>query len=162
MMIVSAMTESRNPKNLVSDSERRHDKVRDWLIDVLSVATAIAAIFHYKPDGMIATLITLAGGYVVALVVWKFVWSTSGTLLGLLSALIYMATLIMALSSLPAMLISAFLPVIAQVYWIWALWPATASLSHPLTLSCAIWLVLLGIRVFEGSLFTDWRALKSS
>jgi energy-converting hydrogenase Eha subunit F len=41
------------------------------------------------------------------------------------------------------------LPGIAQAYWLWELWPATATLSHPLAL-LAIWIlaqmVLVGWR----------------
>jgi TRAP-type C4-dicarboxylate transport system permease small subunit len=36
------------------------------------------------------------------------------------------------------------LPGIAQAYWLWQLWPATATWSHPLTVMCAAWLALVG------------------
>jgi hypothetical protein len=47
---------------------------------------------------------------------------------------------------------------IAQAYWLWELWPATATLSHPLTLLCAAWLALLGIRILAQIIRVGWHA----
>jgi hypothetical protein len=147
------MTGNRDPEKPPEDIERRHDKAREFLIDALSLAMGTLAVFHYEPKGTLAGVIAFAGGYVIAKLLVELLWSCSGALLGVLSVLIYMATLVMALSSLPAMLLSALLPGIAQAYWIWALWPATGSLFHPLTLSCVAWLILLGITIFKRNLF---------
>jgi hypothetical protein len=43
-------------------------------------------------------------------------------------------------------LVFTFLPP-GQAYWLWELWPATGAVSHPLTVMCATWPALLGIRV---------------
>jgi hypothetical protein len=147
------MTENCNSEKQPGGLERRHYKTREFLIDALSMATAVLAVSHYKPESMLATIIVFVGAYVVAKVLVEYLWSISGSLFCLLSAAIYVSTLVMALNSLPAMLLSVFLPGIAQAYWIWAMWPATGTLFHPLTLSCVAWLTLLGITIFEQNLF---------
>jgi len=47
---------------------------------------------------------------------------------------------------------------IAQACWLWELWPATATLSHPLALQCAAWLALLAIRILAQIVFISRRA----
>ncbi len=80
-------------------------------------------------------------------------WPMCEILLVVLSAAIYLYTLGLAayttITSFPALLLTMFVPVIAQAYWIWAVWAATGTLFHPLTLLCAAWLTLLGITIFE-------------
>jgi hypothetical protein len=66
----------------------------------------------------------------------------------LLSVSIFLFTLYLAyLTSFPALLAALFLPVIAQLYWIWALWSATGTLLNLFTLLCVAWvaLALIGI-----------------
>jgi hypothetical protein len=155
------MAENSNPQMPPGDSSRRHDKAREWLIDALSLAMAGLAVSHYKPDGALAMVIVIAGAYAVAKLVLDLLWALSGVLLVALSLLIYLYSVAMALSSVPAMLLTLFLPGIAQAYWIWAGWPATSNLSHPLTLSCLVWLVLLGITIFEQNPFAKRRQPRS-
>lgn len=150
------MTEICHAETSLRDPARRHDKMRQWLIDALSLATAVSAVFHYNPDSMLAAIIVFAGAYVVANPIWLFVCMTSGIILGFLSALLYLSGLVMALSSLPAMLLSAFLPGIAQAYWIWALWPATCNWLHPLTLGCTVWLIAFAIWMSEQKMLERW------
>jgi hypothetical protein len=152
-----AMSETCNPTTPPCALARRHNKAREWMIDALALATAVIAVMHYNLDGMVATLVIFVGAYIVAMVVWGFLWSISGVLFCALSGLIYLLTFGMGLDHLPGILVTLFLPVIAQAYLIWAMWPATGDLFHPLTLFCLAWLALLGIRMFEGSLLADWR-----
>jgi hypothetical protein len=92
-----------------------------------------------------------------------WLWSILPLLLGVLAVVIYAVTLLLAAQgSLPALLLTMFLPVTAQAYWIWAVWAATGILFHPLTLLCAAWLTLLGIRIFAQNMFADWRPPHSS
>jgi hypothetical protein len=154
------MTENCNPAK--HPGERRRDKAREWLIDALSLAMAGLAVSHYKPDGMLATIIVFAGAYIVARLLVGLLWAISPVLLAVLSAMIYMYSIAFALSSLPATLVALFLPGIAQAYWIWAGWPATGDLSHPLTLSCVVWLILLGITIFEHYPFANRRRPRSN
>jgi hypothetical protein len=41
---------------------------------------------------------------------------------------------------------------------LWELWPATATLSHPLALMCAMWLALLAIKISAQIVFVSRRA----
>jgi hypothetical protein len=147
------MTANCQSEKPVSDAERRHGKVREWLIDAVSVGLAALAVSHYKPDGTLAEIIVFAGGYAVARFLTVMLSALSGVLFCALSLMIYLYTVALSLSSLPAMPLALFLPVIAQGYWIWALWLETGSLFHPLTLASAAWLILLGISMLEGNLF---------
>ncbi len=156
-----AMSES-GPATSPSESECRHDKVREWIIDALSLATAGAAVSHYNPDGILATIIIAAGASVVGAVVWRTLWVLSSIMLASVGVLIYFFTLMHAMSfGLPAMVLAMFVPGIAQAYVIWALWAATGTLLHPLMLMCLAWLVLLGICLFEQKLFAGWRPRRS-
>ena len=84
----------------------------------------------------------------------------SEVLLGWLAPVIHLGTLMMVPVGTSAMgLVFTFLlPGIAQAYWLWELWPATATLSHPLALLCAAWLALLGIRILAQIILVGWRA----
>lgn len=61
--------------------------------------------------------------------------------------MIHLGTVATVPASFTGLVFTFLLPGIAQAYWMWELWPATGSLSHPLALMCAAWLVLLGIGV---------------
>ena len=62
-------------------------------------------------------------------------------------------------TSATGLVFTFLLPGIAQAYWLWELWPATATLSHPLALLCAAWLALLGIRICGADhASSGWRA----
>jgi hypothetical protein len=151
------MTENSNPEKRLNDLERRH-KTREFLIDALSVAMALLAVFHYKPEGRVAWIIAFVGAFVANLL-GRLLWPMCEILLVVLSFTIYLYTLGLAtyttITSFPALLLTMFLPVIAQVYWIWAVWAATGTLFHPLTLLCVAWLTLLGITIFERNIFAN-------
>jgi hypothetical protein len=77
-----------------------------------------------------------------------------------LAPAIHLGTLMMVPTGTSAigLVFTFLLPGIAQAYWLWELWPATGTLSHPLTVMCAAWLALLGIRVLAQIIFVGWRA----
>lgn len=139
-----------SPNNLA----RRYDTARGWFVDALSIAAAALAVFHYNPDGVIATIVVFIGAYAVAHYLGDVIWLTSLTWLLWLTMLIYACTFFYTFSHLPlltALLLTMFLPGIAQAYVIWDLWPAT---SHPLPLFCVAWLILLAICIFEPTTFS--------
>jgi hypothetical protein len=72
-----------------------------------------------------------------------------------LAPVIHLGTLVMVPTGTSAtgLVFTFLLPGIAQAYWLWELWPATATLSHPLALLCAAWLALLAIRVLAQIVF---------
>jgi hypothetical protein len=156
------MTENCKPERHPVDPARRQDKAREWIVDALALVIAALAVSHYKPDGALATIIVFAGGYIVARLLVSLLWAVSPILLVVLSMMIYLCSIALAPSSVPGMLAALFLPGIAQAYWIWAWWPATGNLSHPLTLSCLVWLVLLGITIFEQNPFASRRRPRSN
>jgi hypothetical protein len=153
------MNESGQPEKRPSDLERRHPKVREWVLHTLAVAMAFAAVQHYKPEGIVAIPIVFVGAYVVAKLIGDVFWLSSAVWLGLISVLILVCTLSVAFTSLPllAAVLLTILPGIGQAYLMWALWPATSALSHPLTLLSAVWLLLLAITIFQQDLFVRWR-----
>ena len=129
----------------------RHARVRARSIDELAFATGIVAVVHYNPDGVLM-LIVFVGAYGLATLLWQVAWAASGAVLTWLSVLLFIATFslaFVALPLLPALLMSLFLPGIAQAWLIWTLWPATATLWHPLTLFSVTWLIVLAIWLFE-------------
>jgi hypothetical protein len=137
------------PVTCPGNLEGRYDKARKWFVDALSLAAAAVAVFHYNPDGVIVTIVLFIGAYAVAHYLGDVIWLTGPTCLLLLTLLIYVCTFFYAFNHLPlltALLLTMFLPGIAQAYVIWDLWPAT---SHPLPLLCAAWLLLLAICIFE-------------
>jgi len=117
----------------------------------------LLAVFHYKPEGAVAEIIVFVGAYVLTKLLSELLWSTLPIWLIVLSALIYMYTLNIALQgSIPGVVLTMFLPAIAQAYWIWALWAATGTLFHPLTILCVAWLILLGIWIFAQDIIANW------
>jgi hypothetical protein len=160
------MTENSNPEKSPGDLERRHDKLREWLIDALAMAVGALAVFHYKPEGMVATIIVFVGAYTITSVLqglnWILLAAICEILLAGLGVPIHLGTLAMAPASFTGLVFTCLLPGIAQAYWMWALWPATGTLVHPLTLMCAAWLALLGIRIFAKTVFVNGRAPQSN
>lgn len=137
-----------SPEKRPADAERPAS-LRAWLIDALALAAGGLAVFHYRPDGFIAGLIMFVGAYTVTHSLrslnWKLLGDISGILLAWLAVVIHLGTLMMAPASFTGLVFTFLLPGIAQAYWLWELWPATAALTHPLALMCAAWLTLLGI-----------------
>ena len=80
---------------------------------------------------------------------WALLAGICEILLVWLAPVIHLGTLMMvpAGTSATGLVFTFLLPGIAQAYWLWELWPATATFSHPLALLCAAWLALLGIRI---------------
>ena len=140
------MTETSDFATRLSELDRRHDKTRELLIDGVSMITGLLAGFYYEPEGLLASLGVIWGAMFLA----RFLWPFCGVLFAVLSVVIYLATLMQVTSTLLwAHVLTMFLPVIAQAYWIWAAWAATGVLFHPFAVLCAVWLALLGIVVFE-------------
>jgi hypothetical protein len=160
------MTENPNPENRPADPERGNS-LRAWLIDALALGMGALAVFHFRPDGFAAGLIVFVGAYALTHSLqglnWKLLAGICELLLVWLAPAIHLGTLMMVPTGTSAMgLVFTFLlPGIAQAYWLWELWPATAALSHPLTLLCAAWLALLGIRVLVPIVLVGWRAPNS-
>jgi hypothetical protein len=152
------MNESCPPETCPTDAERRHDKVREGIIDVLSLATAFAVVWRYSPDGILATIVVAAGASFAGHIAWRLLWVMSAPLLAMLTMVIYLSTIMQATSfTLTGVVLAMFVPGIAQIYVIRALWAATGTLLHPLTLMCTAWLVLLGITIYEQHPFGHWR-----
>ena len=105
------------------------------------------------PEGFVAELIVFAGAYTLTHSLqglnWKLLAGICEILLVWLAPAIHLGTLMMVPTGTSAtgLAFTFLLPGIAQAYWLWELWPATATLSHPLALLCAAWLALLGIRI---------------
>ncbi|QUS38190.1 hypothetical protein RPMA_04495 [Tardiphaga alba] len=156
------MSENRSPETCSSQSARGYDRVREWVVDGFALLTAAIVTAHYGLNGFLAMLVVFIGAYVVARVLGDVFWRSSLTWLCLLTGLILISTLVHTLSTMPllsALLLTLLLPGIAQAYLIWALWPATGSLLHPLPLLCLAWLIALAIWASEpGTL----RRLKSA
>ena len=74
--------------------------------------------------------------------------------------MIHLGTLMMVRvgTSATGLVFTFLLPGIAQAYWLWELWPATGTVSQPLTVLCAAWLALLAIRIVAQIMLVDWRA----
>jgi len=155
------MTEHSNPENHPADPESRHT-LREWLIDALALGVGALAVFHYKPEGL-AALIVFVGAYTITHSLQGLNWASlagmSDTLIVLLAPVIHLGTLMMVPTgtSGTGLVFTFLLPGIAQAYWLWELWPATAALSHPLPLMCAAWLALLGIRILAQITRVGWR-----
>ncbi|WP_456624624.1 hypothetical protein [Bradyrhizobium sp. URHC0002] len=157
------MTENANPESRPADPERGNS-LRAWLIDALALGVGALAVFYYRPEGGLAGLIVFVGAYTLTHSLhglnWKLLAGICEVLLVWLAPAIHLGTLMMVPAGTSAMgLVFTFLlPGIAQAYWLWELWPATATSSHPLTLLCAAWLALLGIRIFAQIMLVGWRA----
>lgn len=157
------MTENPHPANRPSDPEPGNN-LRAWLIDAVALGMGALAVFQYQPDGFIAGLIVFVGAYTLTHCLqgpnWKLLAGICEILLVWLAPVIHLGTLIMVPTGTSAMgLVYTFLlPGIAQAYWLWELWPATGTLSHPLALLCAAWLALLTTRILAQIMLVGWRA----
>jgi hypothetical protein len=156
------MTENSNPENRRADPERRYS-LREWLIDALALGAGGFAVFYFKPDGFAAGLIFFVGAYTLTHSLqglnWRSLAGICEVLLVWLAPVIHLGTLMMVPTGSATGLVFTFLlPGIAQAYWLWELWPTTATLSHPLALLCAAWLALLGIRILAQIMLAGWRA----
>ena len=162
----SAMTGNSKPANHLSDPERRRETTFAWLIDALALAAGLLAVFHYKPDGILAGIIIFVGAYTLAHSLqhlnWAFLGTISGFLLAPLAAVIHPYTLVSAPAGFTGLVFTFLLPGIAQVYWIWAKWATTGTLPHPLTLMCAAWLALLGLAVLAQRMVVDGRPAQTN
>ena len=156
------MTENSTSENRRADPERRYS-LRAWLIDALALGVGGFAIFYFKPDGFVATIIIFVGAYTLTHSLqglnWKLLAGICEILLVWLAPVIHLGTLMMVPTgtSTTGLVFTFLLPGIAQAYWLWELWPATAALSHPLPLMCAAWLALLGIRILAQITRVGWR-----
>ena len=157
------MTENSTPENRPADPERRYS-LHAWLIDALALGMGALAVFHYQPEGFAAGLIVFVGAYTLthSLQGLNWVWLAGfcELLLVWLAPVIHLGTLMMVPTGTSArgLVFTFLLPGIAQAYWLWELWPATATLSHPLALLCAAWLALLAIRILAQIILVDWHA----
>jgi hypothetical protein len=173
-----AMTENSDLEKRLSELERRHEKTRELLIDALSFTVAMLAAFHFQPDGVVAFVAVIWGAMAATNILarwllkqrekerkinWELTASICGILLGVLSVLVYAATfLAVSSSSLWATVLTMFLPVVAQGYWIWAVWADTGTLFHPLTQLCVAWVALLGVWFLANYMFANQRPLQSN
>jgi hypothetical protein len=127
----------------------------------LGAGHGCAGRFPYKPEGFAAGLIGFVGAYTLTHSLqglnWKLLAGICEILLVWLAPVIHLGTLMMVPTGTSAMG-TFLLPGIAQAYWLWELWPATGTLSHPLALLCAVWPALLGIRVLAQIILVGWRA----
>jgi hypothetical protein len=157
------MTENSNPEKRPADPERGNS-LRAWLIDALALGMGALAVFHYQPEGFVAGLIVFVGAYTLTHSLrglnWVLLAGICELLLVWFAPVIHLGTLMMVPTGTSAtgLVFTFLLPGIAQAYWLWELWPATAALSHPLTLLCATWLALLAIRILAQIIFTSRRA----
>ena len=122
------------------------------------------AVFYFQPDGFAAALIVFVGAYTLTHSLhglnWVLLAGICEILLGWLAPVIHLGTLMMVPTDTSAtgLVFTFLLPGIAEAYWLWELWPATGAVSHPLTLMCAVWLALLGIRILAQIIRVGWRA----
>ena len=157
------MTENPNPEKRPADPERGNS-LRAWLIDGLAIAMGALAVFHYQPEGFVAGLIVFVGAYTLTHSLhglnWVLLAGICELLLVWLAPVIHLGTLMMVPTGTSAtgLVFTFLLPGIAQAYWMWELWPATGAVSHPLTVMCAAWLALLGIRILAQIIRVGWRA----
>jgi hypothetical protein len=157
------MTENSTAENRRADPERRYSP-REWLIDALALGVGGFAIFYFKPDGFVATVIIFVGAYTITHSLhglnWVLLAGICDLLLVWLAPVIHLGTLMLVPTGTSAtgLVFTFLLPGIAQAYWLWELWPATATLSHPLTLLCAAWLALLAIRMLAQIIRVGRRA----
>src|SRR5580704_15341691 len=62
----------------------------------------------------------------------------------LLGAGIYFFTLYLAyLTSFGSLLLTLFIPVLGQLYWLWIVWGTTGVFSNWFTIACLVWLGLV-------------------
>jgi len=160
---IPVMTENSTSENRRADPERRYS-LREWLIDALALGVGGFAIFYFKPDGFVATIIICVGAYTLTHSLqglnWVLLAEISEVLLGWLAPVIHLDTLMMVPTGTSAtgLVFTFLLPGIAQAYWLWELWPATGAVSHPLTALCAAWLALVAIRIVAQIMLLGWLA----
>ncbi len=157
------MTENSNPEKRPADPEHGNS-LRAWLIDALALGMGALAVFHYRPEGFVAGLIVFVGAYTLTHSLhglnWVLLAGICELLLVWLAPVIHLGTLMMVPTGTSAtgLVFTFLLPGIAQAYWLWELWPATGAVSHPLTVMCAAWLALLGIRILAQIILVGRRA----
>jgi hypothetical protein len=160
------MTENPEPAKRPADPERSNS-LREWLIDALAIATGALAVFHYQPEGFAAGFIVFVGAYTLTHSLhglnWVLLAGICEVLLAWLAPVIHLGTLMMVPTGTSAtgLVFTFLLPGVAQAYWLWELWPATGTLSHPLTVMCSAWLALLGTRILAQIILVGWRAPRS-
>ena len=76
---------------------------------------------------------------------WALLYGLSQIVLVPLSFLVHMATIFATGAGVPGMVLTMFTPVVAQVYWVAAIWWDTGSLTHPVTRLFALWLCVVAI-----------------
>lgn len=157
------MTQNCKPANCLSALDRIRDKARELMVELLSLAMGLLAVYWCKPEGMVAGIIIFGVAYFLTDFLHPIFWALLPHLLTLLGFVIVVHTISLASQSgVPAMVAAMFLPVIAQAYWIWAQWAATGTLFHALPLLCAAWLTLLGLWFLTRSTFADGHPRQSS
>jgi hypothetical protein len=158
----STMTENCQPAKC-PDSR---DTARAWLLDTLAVAIGLGAVFHYQPDGMIAGIIIFVGAYTLASVLqgvsWVSLAAISQFLLISSAPAIHLATVATAKAGFTGLVFTFLLPGIAQAYWTWKVWSTTGTLSHPLAMACAAWLVVLAIWIVAKVMLANRRERPSN
>jgi len=156
------MTENTKPAICPADPEHGNS-LRAWLIDVLALGMGALAVFHYHPEGFVAALIVFVGAYTLTHSLhglnWVLLAGICEILLLWLAPAIHLGTLMMVPTgtSAASLVFTFLLPGIAQAYWLWDLWPATGTVSHPLTVICAAWLALLATRILTQIAVVGWR-----
>jgi len=86
----------------------------------------------------------------------------SEIVLVVLFVIIHCCTILMLPNSVSTLVFTIFLPMIAEAYWISQLRPPAGALFHPLTVWCAVWVILLAIKIFAQNMFANWRAQQST
>jgi hypothetical protein len=72
---------------------------------------------------------------------WRSLRNLSQAVLIILTPFLHLWTVfIVPAGGVEGLVATLLLPGLAQVYWIAALWPKTATLSHPMTLMSVVWL----------------------
>ena len=84
---------------------------------------------------------------------WALLYGLSQIVLVPLSFVVHMATIFATGAGVPGMVLTMFTPVVAQVYWVAAIWWDTGSLTHPVTKLFVLWLC-----VFAIFLLARWKA----
>jgi hypothetical protein len=142
------MTQDCKPENCRSASARIRDEAHELLVEALSLAMGLLAVYWCKPEGLVAGIIIFGVAYIVTDLLHPIFWALLPMLLAGLAVVIHFCTLMTAPASFTGLVFTFLLPGLAEAYWIWAKWATMGTLSHPVTLMCAVWLALLGIWIF--------------
>lgn len=87
---------------------------------------------------------------------WTSLRDLSQAVLVILTPLLHLWTVfIVPAGGVEGLVATLLLPGFAQIYWIAALWPKTATLSHPLTLGSVVW-----VCAFLAWLTANWMIAK--